>query len=123
VTRSPDRGSATIWVLAAGLVLLLAGVSGATVGAAHVARHQAQSAADLAALAGAAHAVEGSGAACVRAAQIAAANDARVAGCQLNGLDLTVTVEVSPPAIVGAGRPASATARAGPVRADDSGSP
>jgi secretion/DNA translocation related TadE-like protein len=121
VTTSRDRGSGTVWVLAAGLVLLLAGLAGAAVGAAHVARHRAQTAADLAALAGAAHAIEGSDPACARAAEIAAANGARVATCHLDGLDLTVTVEVSPPAVVGVGRPATATARAGPVRAGHSG--
>lgn len=120
--RSPtrDRGSASIWVLAVGLVLLAAGLAGATVGAAHVAQHRAQTAADLGALAGAARAFQGRPTACARAAQLVAANGARLTGCTLDGLDLTVTVEVAPAPATGVGRPATATARAGPVRADDS---
>jgi secretion/DNA translocation related TadE-like protein len=111
-----DRGSATVWLLAIGLVLVAAGLAGAVLGAAHVARHQAQSAADLAALAGAARAVEGPQVACARAAELVMANGARLTGCTLDGLDLTVTVEVSPAPALDFGRPATATARAGPVR-------
>lgn len=118
-----DRGSTSVWLLAVGLVLLAAGLAGAALGAAHVARHQAQSAADLAALAGAVHAVAGPDTACARAAGIVEANGGRVANCQLDGLDLTVTVEVAPATGTGLTRPAIATARAGPVRADDSRTP
>jgi secretion/DNA translocation related TadE-like protein len=106
-----------VWLLAVGLVLLAAGLAGATVGAAHVARHRAQAAADLGALAGAVHAIEGQPAACARAAEIVTANGARLTSCELAGLDLTVTVAVAPPPVTGLGRPAVATARAGPVRA------
>src|SRR5262245_20746639 len=60
MTRS-DRGAASVWVLAAGLVLVLAGGFGAAIGSATVARHRAQAAADLGALAGAARAVYGTG--------------------------------------------------------------
>ena len=42
-----DRGSASVVLLAVGLVLLAAGLMGTAVGAAHVARHQARTAADL----------------------------------------------------------------------------
>jgi secretion/DNA translocation related TadE-like protein len=125
-TASPparDRGSASVWLLAAGLVLLAAGLAGASVGAAHVARHQAQSAADLAALAGAVHAVAGPDIACARAGAVARANDARLTACRRDGLDLTVTVETVLTARVGPERIATATARAGPVRADDSRGP
>jgi secretion/DNA translocation related TadE-like protein len=109
-----------VWLLAVGLVLVAAGLVGAAVGAAHVARHRAQSAADLAALAGAARVIEGPSAACARAADLAAANGAHLTGCELDGLDLTVTVEVTPAPVTGLDRAATATARAGPVRADDS---
>ncbi|MPZ25807.1 MAG: helicase [Micromonosporaceae bacterium] len=115
-----DRGSASVWVLAAGLVLLAAGLAGSMVGAAHVAQHRAQAAADLAALAGAARAVAGHPAACARAGVIAVANGAGLTHCALDGFDLTVTVEVVPPAGAGLHRTARATARAGPVRTDDS---
>jgi secretion/DNA translocation related TadE-like protein len=108
-----QRGSASVWLLAVGLVLVAAGLAGAAVGAAHVAAHQARSAADLGALAGAARAVEGPAVACARAAELVAANRAGLVGCRLDGLDLTVTVEVRP---AGFARAAHATARAGPPR-------
>lgn len=111
-----------MWLLAIGLVLLTAGLAGATVGAAQVARHQAQAAADLGALAGAARALAGPEIACARAAEVVAANGADLTGCTLDGLDLTVTVERTPaPVAAGFGRPATATARAGPLRTDAGG--
>jgi secretion/DNA translocation related TadE-like protein len=106
-----------VWLLATGLVLLSAGLAGATIGAAHVARHQAQNAADLGALAGAARAIEGGQTACARAGELVAANRGRLLSCELGGLDLVVTVEVRPAVALGPGRVAIATARAGPVRA------
>lgn len=114
-----DRGSASVVLLAVGLVLLAAGLAGTAVGAAHVARHQARTAADLGALAGAVRAGSGPVAACARAERIVSANGALMIACDLDGLDLTVTVEVTPVAVAGLSRPANATARAGPLRADD----
>lgn len=114
---SVDRGSATVLLLAIGLVLFGAGLAGVSLAAAHLARHQAQSAADLSALAGALHVVEGPVVACAEAAAIAAANHAHLTRCGLNGFDLVVTVEVIPAMVVGPGRVATATARAGPIRA------
>lgn len=114
---SVDRGSATVLLLAIGLVLFGAGLAGVSLAAAHLARHQAQSAADLSALAGAPYAVAGSRVACAEAAAIATANHAQLTRCDLDGLDLVVTVEVIPATVVGPGRIATATARAGPIRA------
>jgi secretion/DNA translocation related TadE-like protein len=119
VRQGRDRGSASVWLLAVGLLLVAAGAAGGTVGAAHVASHRAQAAADLGALAGAARAIEGSAAACARAAELVAANGAGLVDCRLDGLDLTVTVQVSAAPMAGVGRAATATARAGPVRADE----
>ncbi len=99
-------------------MLLSFGLLLAAAGEAVVARHQAQVAADLGALAGAARVVEGEAAACARAERFVTANRGRLVACTQVGLDLHVTVEVDPP--VGVTRPAVATARAGPVRADDS---
>ncbi|GHJ50511.1 hypothetical protein Cs7R123_78530 [Catellatospora sp. TT07R-123] len=101
----------TLTALALGLVFVLAGTSLAATGAQLVAREQAQTAADLGALAGAARAVEGADAACARARQLVAANDGTVLRCELDGLDLTVEAQV----VTGAGG-AAATAVAGPVR-------
>jgi secretion/DNA translocation related TadE-like protein len=112
-----DRGAATVWLLAAGLVLVAMGVAAAAVGSAAVARHRAETAADLGALAGAMHAVEGEQSACARAAAIVAANGGRLARCGLNGFDLTIAVEVPVRPVRGVARTAHAAARAGPVRA------
>jgi secretion/DNA translocation related TadE-like protein len=105
VTRS-DRGAATIYAAATGLVFVLAGLGVAMRAAAVVAAAQARAAADLGALAGAQWVSLGS--ACPHATDIVAANRAKVVSCRVIGLDLVVTAEV---------RGQTATARAGPVRA------
>lgn len=111
-----DRGGGTLYALALGLVFVLTGSAIAVQGTQLVAQQEAQTAADLGALAGAARAVEGGAAACDRAGAIAAANGASVVSCQLDGLDLELTVSSQ-----GLVRAVEATARAGPVRisADD----
>ncbi|WDZ86392.1 flp pilus-assembly TadE/G-like family protein [Micromonospora cathayae] len=111
-----DQGGASVLLLAVGLVLLLTGVFGAVVGAARTARQQARMAADFAALAGAALGVRGEEAACRRAADFANANRARLTRCQLEGLDLLVTTEVTVELAPGLTRRASITSRAGPTR-------
>jgi secretion/DNA translocation related TadE-like protein len=110
--RMRDRGSATIWALALGLLLLSFGTAGASVGAARAGRQQAGVAADLGALAGAARVVEGAEAACARAGELVAANGGRLTGCAVDGLDLVVTAQVT---INLLRRTAVASARAGPV--------
>ncbi|MDV6975162.1 Rv3654c family TadE-like protein [Mycobacterium intracellulare] len=97
------------------VVLLWATGVAAYLGSAVVARHRAQSAADLAALAAAAgHLPSGSDAACVRAAAVARAMRVDDIGCVVDGLDVVITARV---AVVVAGT-ARATARAGPAVAD-----
>jgi secretion/DNA translocation related TadE-like protein len=76
-----------------------------------VARHRAQAAADLAALAGAARLPAGKGAACNWATVVAREMRVDDAECAVQGLDVVVTVEVAV-AFAGAAR---AAARAGPV--------
>ncbi|MEV0267641.1 Rv3654c family TadE-like protein [Hamadaea sp. NPDC050747] len=105
-----DRGSATIWALAVGLVIVLFAVAMAEVGVAITARRSAQAAADLGALAGAARTIEGAAAACSRAAAYVAANGAELRDCRLDGLDLIVTA-----AVATRFGTATAAARAGPV--------
>jgi secretion/DNA translocation related TadE-like protein len=92
-------------------VLLCVTGAGAYVGSAVVARHRAQTAADLAALAAAVRMPSGVAAACARASAVA--REMRVGGvqCEAENLDVVVTVEV---AVVFAGV-ARAAARAGPV--------
>lgn len=108
---SGDRGSASVWLLCAGFVVVAFGLAGALASAAATGRHRAQAAADLGALTGVRYALDGEPAACARAASIVTANGARMTGCRLVGLDLVVAAEVSVPAV---GR-ARGIARAGPV--------
>jgi secretion/DNA translocation related TadE-like protein len=116
-SRDADRGAATVFVLAVGLVLVAAGLAGAAVGAARVGRHQAQVAADLGALAGAMHAIEGTATACTAAARYVSANGGAMSSCSVDGLDIVVAVEVPVTGLPGAARRAHAAARAGPVGA------
>jgi secretion/DNA translocation related TadE-like protein len=97
-------------VLTFGLLFIAAGMAGAAIGAVRVGRHEARTAADLGALAGARHAIEGRDVACTAAARIVEANGGVLVACDTRGMDLVVTAEV--PALT---LHARATARAGPV--------
>jgi secretion/DNA translocation related TadE-like protein len=101
-------------VALAGLVLL-ACCAGAARGIAVVARHRAETAADLAALAAASRVAGGHADWCAVAERIAAANGARLSGCRAIG----PVVEVEVQAAVSAGRlggyRADARSRAGPA--------
>jgi secretion/DNA translocation related TadE-like protein len=92
------------------LALLTLTAGGAQVGSAVVARHRAQAAADLAALAAAVALPSGQEAACDVAREAAAANSATVTACEVADLDVIVRAETA--AMVGVAR---AVARAGPV--------
>ena len=95
-------------------VLMSVTVGISWLGAAVVARHTAQGAADLAALAAAGALAGGPDAACAQAGAIAGAMRAGVTRCAVEGLDVVLQVQVA----VRVGRfdlgPARATARAGP---------
>jgi len=110
-----DRGAASIFVLAIGLTLLAAGMAGAAVGAARVARHEARTAADLGALAGAQRAVDGPPTACAEASRFVVANGALMTSCDVRGLEVVIFVEVPTTLLPGLNRRARAGARAGPV--------
>lgn len=96
-------------------VLLAITTGGVYVGSAVIARHRAQAAADLAALAAAQHLADGS--ACSQASVVARSMRATVTRCAVEDLDVVVSVETSVPV----GRipvgPARAVAKAGPVDA------
>jgi secretion/DNA translocation related TadE-like protein len=96
-------------------VLLAITVGGCYVGAAVIARHRAQAAADLAALAAATRLAAGASAACAQAAVIARAMRAALDDCVVDQLD--VVVKVNTPVTLGVWGPARAAARAGPVEA------
>lgn len=98
-------------------VVLTITIGGVYVGSAVIARHRAQAAADLAALAAAIHLADGTAAACARASALAVAMNAAVTRCEVDDLDVLVTVETRVPLGLIAVGPAHATARAGPVDA------
>ena len=109
-----DRGSASVWVLAVGLVVIVVAQAFAMIGSATVAQHRAQTAADLAALAAAMTVLDGEAAACARAAEVSTRNGASLVACHLDGFDVIVTVEVAAAGLPLAGA-ARRSARAGPV--------
>jgi secretion/DNA translocation related TadE-like protein len=111
-----ERGSATVWVLALSGVLLSFAAAAVLIGTAVAARHRAEAAADLAALAAAGSAVSGTADPCVAAASIASANGAVLESCTVDPgavVEIRVGVRVAM-ASLGV-RWAHAYARAGPV--------
>jgi secretion/DNA translocation related TadE-like protein len=117
-TELRDAGSATIWVLACVLLILSVLTITLVRTAAVLARHRAESAADLAALAAAGR-IGASGSPCAAAGASAERNRARLASCDValgvGGRSGTVVVRVSAAVtlpVVGV-REVSASARAG----------
>jgi secretion/DNA translocation related TadE-like protein len=110
-----DRGAATVLsaVLSIALLALLWFVL--QLGAVTIARHRAEGAADLAALAAAVHAPQGQQFACERANRVASGMRAELAECRMDGWDALVTVRTGLPEFVLGGQNASARARAGPT--------
>ena len=94
-------------------VLLSITGGGAYLGSAVVARHRAQAAADLAALAAAARLAAGPEAACAQANAVARQMRVSTTGCDVDDLDVVVTVDVR--VAVGGWGSARAAARAGPA--------
>jgi len=102
-------------VLAAVLIATLAAITlaGVQVGSAVVARHRAQAGADMAALAAAMWLPHGPEIACRQAAAVSRAMGAALSGCDVDGLDVVVRVDVATGRLLGG--QAHAAARAGPV--------
>ena len=90
-------------------------VFGVQLGAAIAARHRAEAAADLAALAAAGMAVRGQQVACARAGEIAASMGGVVVDCALIGWEALVAVRAEQPFSLLSGDVAVGRARAGPV--------
>lgn len=101
-------------MVAVAMVAALLSVTGAAVylGSAVLARHRAQAAADLAALAAAERLARGAETACRWARSVAAEMHVRTTDCVADDLDVVVTVEVR--LAGGKWRRAHAAARAGP---------
>jgi secretion/DNA translocation related TadE-like protein len=97
-------------------VLLSLTAGSANLGSAVIARHRAQAAADLAALAAAAQLAAGPEAACTLAKAVAGQMAVRTTGCTVDYLDVVVSTEVRLP--VGGWGSAQAAARAGPADPD-----
>jgi secretion/DNA translocation related TadE-like protein len=97
------------------MVAVLLSITGgsAYLGSAVVARHRAQAAADLAALAAAARLAAGPESACAQARAVAREMRVSTTGCDVHDLDVVVTVDVR--LAVGGWGSAGAAARAGPA--------
>lgn len=117
-----DSGSASVLGACVMVALLVITAALVHVGAAVSARHQAQLAADLAALAGAGALMYGQDAACSATRQVAQRNDARVESCTVEGWDVTVRVAINVAISLPGSSDAYAVARAGPVESADTGS-
>lgn len=116
MTVSPegDRGVATVWAAGAIAVLMSLAVFGLHLGAAMVARHQAESAADLAALAGAATVVAGERDACAQARRVTDRMRVQLVSCRTQEWDVLVDVAARPGGWLGGLGAATGRARAGP---------
>lgn len=112
--QGDERAAATLVVLAFGGLLMFVGLALAGVAAIVLTQRSAQAAADLAALAGASAAGTGADA-CAVATEIAEANGAALATCELAGSVVTVDVRVDGPRLAGRRYDVTAQARAGPV--------
>ncbi|MEU1047038.1 Rv3654c family TadE-like protein [Streptomyces sp. NPDC005897] len=86
-----DRGSATVWSVAAIAVLCVVFGVVLALGQAVMARHRAAGGADLAALAAADHWAQGGTAACERASSVARAQRVRLVRCVITGQVSDVT--------------------------------
>jgi secretion/DNA translocation related TadE-like protein len=117
--RSPreERGSGTLLMMAAGLLVLVCGLAVVLWSAVSTAHHRATAAADLAALSGA-QAIQSDGDPCATARRIAGKQGASLDACTVYGEDVLVVAGV-PVELGSLARPVvRSTARAGPIQAD-----
>lgn len=110
-----DRGVATVWAAGAIAVLVSMAVFGLHLGEAVIARHQAESAADLAALAGAAQVLAGEQYACAQARRVTDRMRVRLVSCQTRGWDVLVELAAQPAGWLGGLGAVTSQARAGPA--------
>ncbi|MFI7664461.1 Rv3654c family TadE-like protein [Nocardia sp. NPDC049526] len=115
VTVRRDEGVATVFACLALAALIGATLLIAQVGAVVVARHRAQAAVDLAALAAAGELARGADVGCTEAGEIARRMGVRIQQCEVVQWDATVTVEGNVPMGLLGKRTVRAVARAGPV--------
>ena len=110
-----ERGSATVLAAVMLVVLVVVSLGGIAVGSAVIARHRAQSAADLGALAAAGRLAAGQDAACAWATSVAQRMGGSVTSCVVEDLDVVVSVGVAAHLGRWGVGTASAAARAGPA--------
>ncbi len=110
-----DHGSASVWTLLLGGVVVAVTVVALLVAAAVAERHRAGAAADLAALAAARSATAGSGVACAAARATAEVNEARLTACTVRGGVVEVAVAVRGGGMLRHLSGAQGRARAGPL--------
>ncbi len=91
-----DRGVATVWAAGAIAVLVSTAMFGLHLGEAMAVRHQVESAADLAALAGAATVVAGEQYACTQARRVTDRMRVQLASCRLDGWTVRVQATAHP---------------------------
>lgn len=116
---SRERGSASVLALVMVSVLVTVALVAGALGGLLAGQRRAAAAADLAALAGAEAAGPGGGAglgggACEQADAIAAANQARLTSCAIDGPEVTVSVDVGVRLLAGVEVAVRGEARAGP---------
>ena len=117
LARAGDEGFATVLAAAAvGVLVCLLGLALA-LGAATLARHRAEAAADLGALAAARDVVTGADVACARAAEVVRGNGALLVACSVDGWTVTVVTSVPCGCVPSVSGDAAGRARAGPVAA------
>ncbi len=109
-----ERGAGSVLALAMTGVVVLVAFAVLGIGALVATHRLAQSAADLAALAGA-QTLQGGGDPCARAAEVARRNGATLQGCRVEGWNLAVTVVRSSPRLLGQVFQQRARSRAGPA--------
>lgn len=112
--RTSEAGSATVLVLPLVGALATATVLLAVVAGAVVAQRRVASAADLAALAGAAALQRGADG-CAEAALVSRRNGGEVFSCRASATEVRVTVRAHGPRLLGRSLTVSAQARAGPA--------
>ncbi|MFI6367423.1 Rv3654c family TadE-like protein [Nocardia sp. NPDC050630] len=113
--RGRDEGVATVFACLALVALIGATLLIAQVEVAVTARHRAQAAADLAALAAAGELTRGAEVGCAQAEEIAQRMGVRIQQCEVVQWDATVTVETNVPMGLLGKRSVRAVARAGPI--------
>ena len=114
-TFAADEGVATVLSAVLSLALLAVAWFGYQLGAVVLARHRAEGAADLAALAAAAQVVRGQDSACERASRVAEEMRVRITECRVDGRDARVCTAAEPPGVPLHLAVVRARARAGPV--------